>query len=172
DEGVAADGLVIAMDGQTPIRVRYQLNCDAGWRVRTLALAKMGEAGRQIELHADGAGHWTDAAHRPIPALDGCLDVDISVTPFTNTLPIRRLGLKPGEATEIAAVYIAAEEMQVRMMRQRYTCLEVGPDFARYRYENVASDFTAELTVNIEGLVIEYPQLWSMVWPTQEQKLC
>ncbi len=172
DEGVAADGLIIAMDGQRPIRLRYQLNCDADWRVRTVALAKMGEAGRQIELYADGAGHWTDAAGRPIAALDGCIDVDISVTPFTNTLPNRRLGLKPGEVAEILVAYIAAETMEVRPMRQRYTCIELGPESARYRYESVESGFTAELTVNADGLVIEYPQLWRMVWPTGEKKLC
>ena len=172
DAGIAADGLVIAMDGRLPIRLRYQLNCDADWRVRTVALAKMGEAGQQIELYADGVGHWTDAAERTIAALDGCIDVDISVTPFTNTLPMRRLGLKPGEAAEILVAYIAAETMEVRPMRQRYTCIELGPDVARYRYESVESGFTAELTVDADSLVVEYPQLWSMVWPTEEKKLC
>ncbi len=172
DEGIAADGLVIAMDDRTPIRIRYQINCDAGWRVRTLALAKMGDAGQQIELYADGAGHWTDAAMRPIVALEGCIDVDITVTPFTNTLPIRRLGLKPGEAKEIMVAYIAVAEMQVRPMCQRYTCLESGADWARYKYEGLESGFTTELIVDADGLVGAYPQIWRMVWPTKEKKLC
>ena len=48
------------------------------------------EPGRAIELRADGRGHWADAATgSPLP-LDGCVDIDIYPSPFTNTLPIRR----------------------------------------------------------------------------------
>ena len=37
--------------------------------------------------------------------LVGCEYVDISETPFTNTLVIRRLGLTPGESADISVAY-------------------------------------------------------------------
>jgi hypothetical protein len=48
---------------------------------------------RKLELISDGRGKWTDASGNPLPALDGAIDMDLSVSPFTNTLPIRRLRL-------------------------------------------------------------------------------
>jgi hypothetical protein len=48
---------------------------------------------------------------------------------------------------------------------QRYTCLEARPEGGRYRYENTASGFTAELTVDAAGLVIDYAELWKRLWP-------
>jgi hypothetical protein len=172
EDSIYADGLIIAIDKHTPLRVHYQLRCDAGWRVRSLRVASAGDPPQLIELETDGAGHWADVVGNSLPSLDGCIDVDISVTPFTNTLPIQRLGLKPGETAEILVAYIAVEAMEMRPMRQRYTCIELGPDSARYKYESVESGFTAELTVDADGLVIEYSQLWRMVWPTEEKKLC
>jgi hypothetical protein len=54
------------------------------------------------------------------------VDVDISITPFTNTLPIGRLKLHTGESQEILAVYICMPDLAISTDRQRYTCLEAG----------------------------------------------
>lgn len=164
DEGVNADALVLAVDDREALRVHYELRCDAQWRVRQLSASLLGDHPRELELHADGEGHWFTPSGTPIATLEGCIDVDISVTPFTNTLPIRRLGLKPGEAAEITVAYIAATEMTARPMRQRYTCLEANPDGGRYRYESMESDFSAELAVNKDGLVTDYQRIWKIVW--------
>jgi hypothetical protein len=110
DEGVAADSLVVALDDDGhAFRVRYTVRCDSGWRVRELCAAVLdpGDEGpAPLRLLADGAGNWTTAAGAPLPALDGCIDVDLTVTPFTNTLPIRRLGWQRGQAVELAVVYV------------------------------------------------------------------
>ena len=55
----------------------------------------------------DGAGHWADGSGAELPDLAGCVDVDIAVTPFTNTLPIRRLPWQPGRARDLLMVYLA-----------------------------------------------------------------
>ena len=49
-----------------------------------------------IDLLADGEDGWTTRGGAAMPELEGCVDVDISATPVTNILPIRRLGLAPG----------------------------------------------------------------------------
>ena len=37
---------------------------------------------------------------------------------------------------------------------------------SRFRYDAVGDDFTAELPVDADGLVMDYPDLFKRVWPT------
>src|SRR5215203_6431025 len=76
----------------------------------------------------DGEGHWKRRGGEPMPDLDGCIDVDISATPFTNTLPIRRLGFEPGQSEELTVAYIRVPELLIGPERQRYGCLEARVD--------------------------------------------
>jgi hypothetical protein len=105
---------------------------------------------------SDGAGHWRRADGAPLPELDGCIDPDISMTPFTNTLPIRRLGLGIGDTAEIGVAYVLVPELSLRAAPQRYTRL--GDRL--WRFESLDSGFTADLTVDAEGLVVDYPGLF------------
>ena len=159
--------LIRLLEGQ-PLRVTYGLVCDGQWRVRELAMAAESEAtgAHTLQMLADGAGDWTDAAGQPLAALQGCVDVDFMLTPLTNTLPIRRLDLAPGESREITVVYIAAPDLSVRPFRQRYTRLDDEDGARRYRYESLESGFTAVLPVDDDGFVVEYPAIWRRVWPT------
>ena len=114
-------------------------------------------SGRKIEIAGDGKGNWSDAAGKPIPKLAGAIDIDLSATPFTNTLPIRRLKLRAGQSAEIAAVYILAPALTLATDPQRYTCLEAR---RRYRYESLDSDFTRDIEVDRHALVVTYPGLF------------
>ena len=167
DEDIIADGLILGLNGQEPFRVRYEIRCDSQWRLRTVHLSLLSGSQRTLNFSTDGGGSWTDEGGNAIPSLSGCLDVDISVTPFTNTLPIRRLALKPGMQATLNVVYIEFPLMQVTARVQRYTCLEITPGGGRYRYEsleNGISVFTAELPVDGDGLVVEYPGIFKKVW--------
>jgi hypothetical protein len=117
-----------------------------------------------IRLVADGLGNWTNEFGNPISELEGCLDVDITATPFTNTLPIRRLGLRSGESAEINVVYVTIPGMKVRVAPQRYTCLEASSAGGKYKFESLDSSFTAVITVDADGLVEDYPELFKRVW--------
>lgn len=152
-----------------PLRTTYELRCDATqWRVRELHIVAESEATGSHAVHmlADGVGGWRDEAGQTIAALQGCVDVDIMLTPLTNTLPIRRLALAPGESQEINVVYIAAPDLNVRPFAQRYTRLDDANGHQRYRYESLVSGFTAELPVDDDGYVVEYPGIWRRIWPT------
>lgn len=138
----------------------YRVRTDAAFRTREVRVDFVG--GPALHLGADGEGHWRDlAGNRALPALDGCLDVDIRITPSTNTLPIRRLNLAAGESRNILVAYVplpeGAGDFAARPVGQRYTCLEAG---RRYRYEGLDSGFTAELAVDAAGVVLDYPGLF------------
>jgi hypothetical protein len=160
DGGIAADGVVIGVARGRLFRVRYEVRCDPGWRVRSVRVAKVGSEAPTIELRADGEGGWATRDGVAVPVLEGCVDVDLSMTPFTNTLPIRRLGLAPGESAELSVAYIRVGKTQVRAGPQRYTRLESSPEGRLYRYESLDSGFTADLPVDADGLVLDYPGLF------------
>lgn len=165
---LAFDSSVIRLWQGRPLRVTYNLVCDSIWRVRSLRVVADSEAtgAHMLQLEADGAGGWRDDAGNPLPHLQGCIDVDIMLTPLTNTLPINRLALSPGESREISVVYVSAPDFTTTPFPQRYTRLDDANGLQRYRYESLVSGFTADLPVDGEGYVIDYPSIWRRVWPT------
>jgi hypothetical protein len=155
-DGVTADSAVVGSDEGQVFAARYRIVCDGGWRARRLEVSLVGE-GLSLQLSSDGQGQWTDRAGAPLPDLAGAIDVDLTATPFTNTLPIRRLDLRDGQSETIRVVYVRFPDLAVTTERQRYTCLERS---RRYRFESVGSGFTREIEVDAAGLVVTYPDLF------------
>lgn len=164
DETILADGMILKVQDGNPLRAHYRIRCDSEWRVNDVDVNLLDGDGQNIKLHADGKGHWTDGSDNPIRSLDGCIDVDISITAFTNTLPIRRMGLKQGESSDLNVAYVAVPEMTVKSANQRYTCLELSSDSGLYKYEGLFRKFTADLAIDSDGLVHDYPELVRRVW--------
>jgi uncharacterized protein len=165
-EGMLADGLILGVEEQVPFRVHYTIHCDLQWRLRAVHLSIPGSTSPSLHFFTDGGGSWTTEDGEAIPSLNGCLDVDISATPFTNTLPIRRLALQPGSSATLSMAYIAMPQMHIEATQQRYTCLEVTSSGGRYLYESLkdgVSRFTAELPVDRDGLVLDYPGVFRRV---------
>jgi uncharacterized protein len=156
--GINADAAIIGSAETEAFALQYRIQCDSMWRVRTVQIVPIGED-HPVELASDGFGNWVDGAGTALPQLQGAIDIDISATPFTNTLPIRRLGLKEGQTAEIRAVYISVPSLEIVTDRQRYTRL----DGTHYRYESVDSDFTRDIEVDDDGLVVTYPGLFQRV---------
>ena len=158
-DGVRAEGVVIGAEEGRAFACAYAIRCDASWRVRAVDVRIAG--GPALALRADGAGHWTDADGRTLPELDGCIDVDLRCSAFTNTLPIRRLGEGLAQRQEILVAYVdvLADPLAAHAQAQAYVCL--APD--RYRFESLDSGFSAELTVDGDALVLDYPSLFRRI---------
>lgn len=131
EDETVADGVVLGVENGIAFRLRYEVRCDSQWRVRKVRVDLLDNA-QGINLSANGEGRWFDESDKAIPVLDSCLDVDITATPFTNTLPIRRLALKQGESSELTVAYIVIPEMKVALDKQRYTCLEISSAGSKY----------------------------------------
>lgn len=71
----------------------------------------------------------------------GCIDIDIPLTPFTNTLPINRLKLDQDEEHQIQVIYLDLLEQQVISVKQKYIRLSK----TEYHYENIPNDFEAKI---------------------------
>ena len=89
--------------------------------------------------------------------LDDCIDVDISTTPLTNSLPVRRLRLDPGQSAEIQVGYVDVPTLSIRAVSQRYTRI----DARTYRY--ASGSFAADVIFDEHDLVADYKDLWRRV---------
>lgn len=162
--GIRAESVVLGGVSGEWFAVGYEIECDPEWRTRSVHLRLIGEEQR-LHLSSDGAGKWRDGSGKPLPMLDGAIDVDITLTPFTNTLPIRRLALEVGESEDILTAYIEVPGLTLTTDQQRYTCLAASK---RYRYESVDGDFMREIEVDEHGLVLVYPGLFRRIAPGEE----
>jgi hypothetical protein len=86
----------------------------------------------------------------------GAVDIDLAFSPFTNTLPIRRLNLPVGSSAEIVTAYVEALSLRVTPDPQRYTRLATD----EYLYESLDTDFSRRITVDADGFVLDYPGLF------------
>lgn len=154
--GYCLQGTVLLVaDGMDAV-LRYQLDCDLGWRTRRLLLE--GELqGRPLArlLEVDTAQRWWLNGELQ-PQVDGCIDLDLAFSPVTNLLPVRRCALSLGEYAELTAAWLRFPALDLVPLPQRYTC--TGP--RGYRYESRGGAFTAELLVDEQGLVLDYPGYW------------
>ena len=147
-------GTVLTHEANEPIELRYAVTVDAAWATTDVEVL-VAFAGGEPREPAELGGLWS-GNERP-PELRGCVDVDLSFTPATNTLPIRRLRLEVGEEAEIQVAWLVWPELRVRPVLQRYARL------AEDRYRYAQDDFAAELTVDEQGLVLEYEGLWKAI---------
>lgn len=162
--GLIADSMMIGVSDQGPFRVRYEIHCDAQYHVYCVELHLLSGTRQSLALRSNGEGQWSDACGTLLPDLHDCLDVDISVTPFTNTLAIRRLGLQPGKSAELRVAYIAVPDMRLEVVQQCYTCISVSDQGGAYRYEALFRNATTTLSVDGDSLVRHYPDRFQCVW--------
>jgi hypothetical protein len=160
--GRAADSVILAFDeDHGAFRLSYRLSWDESWQLRRAQLVvEVERETRSLTLQTDGQGHWRDGDDGSIPELDGCMDIDIWPTPFTNSFPIRRCPMGIGERREFRMAWIFAPCLTVHPQPQAYTRLAER----RYLFENLdGSGFKAELPVDENGIVQDYPDFFRRV---------
>lgn len=147
NEGWTVSGLVSRES------VQYVLRLSATWQVRQMLLFRDLEE-PDLWLATDGGGRWGEmnGAHRT--ELDGCYDVDLTCTPFTSTLPIRRLPLLDGHTAELPVVVVDPETLEVRTETHRYTKISAH----RWRFAQPDLLYEVEFDVDDYGLVLDYPE--------------
>ncbi len=156
-DGVIARSVVIGERGGRPYGVHYRVGLDADWTVRSLDLDST--AGDALSVRSDGAGHWRDADGAALPEFDGCFDIDLAGSPFTNTLPIRRLGERLGaEPVELAMLFVPFDTFAPFVDRQFYSRL---PAKNRYRFRAADGSFAADILTDDDGFVLDYPPLFA-----------
>lgn len=157
--GVVATSTVVCVEsGGFRLDHRWQLSPD--WRAQQVRVERWNTEGHAaLLLERDGRGWRVDG--KPRPDLDGADEPDLSVTPFCNTFPMRRVAPEAGASLTLDTAFIDGAAMTVQRSKQRYERL--APDRLRYVDLGLSEGFVAELEVDGEGLVVRYEHLFQRV---------
>lgn len=158
DERWHLSGTAIFSERQVPCRLDYEVTCDAGWRSLGGTINGWhGEHSVWIEIVADPSNGWR-LNGLLVPATKGCLDLDLSFTPSTNLIPIRRLGLEIGSSSPSPAAWLGFPTLELEPLEQTY-CRK-----GRWSYRcSINPGYSVELMVNAAGLITRYPDRWESI---------
>jgi hypothetical protein len=173
DDGVRASGVQLGVES-LPYRLDYRLDAAEGWITRRLELEANGEGWRRsLKLRRDDDGEWHartgaegDVEMEPpggdLSRLGTALDCDLMRSPLTNLMPIRRAGLDraPGEL-DLVAAWVSVPDLVVHTYPQRYEHVRRSDHGSVVRFvdRGPAAGFVAELELDSDGLILEYPEL-------------
>ena len=156
DAGSEANSVIVGMNVDTVYFVEYIIRTNQYWETVLFEIkSRLLDTLSVFRFRSNDKGQWTMNANA-VRQFDGCMDIDISLTPFTNTLPINRLNLHEREQQQIKVLYIDILKREIKPISQQYTRLSKN----EYRYENVPNDFESIIKVDEMGLVVDYPELF------------
>ena len=146
---------VLVFEGQA-CRLDYWIDCGKEWVTRSAAVTGwVGDREIDVSVVRGSGGEW-GLNGNTCEDVAGCIDIDLNFSPSTNLLPIRRLDLKVGASASVRAAWLRFPSFALEPLDQTYTRI----DDRIYRYESAGGRFVAELTVDDEGLVIDYGKIW------------
>lgn len=155
--GYRFDGHSTAVEDGVAWSVGYEIVLDPNWATRAAHVVSRSEHDEsEVRLERDASGLWR-VDGRPAPHLDGCEDVDLEASAFTNAFPVRRLALLVGAWADAPAAYVRAPGLEVERLEQSYTRLPDEGGRSCYDYASPSFDFEAVLVYDEVGLVLDYP---------------
>lgn len=158
-DGMLAESYITGRSPEgTPFAVAYKMELTADWRMKHLSVFSLLDVHKRLRLVSDFAGHWFNGSREQQFALDGCEFVDIALTPFTNTLPIKRLALT-AEPTPVDTIFIDLPSFTVGKTQHFYSKRDEGV----FYFQDVKAQTKAEITIDADGLVQEYTGLFKQV---------
>ena len=151
----------------------WALDIADGWLTRALRVAVRGFGwSRSLDLTRSPTGEWSAVVARhgevdlPEPGLAdpgsvaGAVDCDLALCPVTNTMPIRRLRLLDREVDDTHLVMAWVEVPSLRVLRSDQVYASAAPEGERrVKYTSYSRNVSPHLTVDADGLVIDYPGL-------------
>lgn len=160
--GYRADSTV-ATFGKSPLTLCYQWHLDPQWRTQHLTLQRLRPYSQQLHIERRTDGWWINDCHRK--DLASCEEIDLSVSPFCNSVAIQQLIQQPiqqiRDSTAITALFVDADTLDIQPSRQRYQYL--GRGNWRYIDEGIAYGFEATLQLDDDGLVTRYEGIFEAV---------
>ncbi|QNG53656.1 putative glycolipid-binding domain-containing protein [Pseudonocardia petroleophila] len=159
--GFRALGRLVRTGPDGDFTASYRLVVTEGGTVERVSLTTAtAQRERHLTMNRTEDGFWLlDTGNGGTRAeFGGAVDVDLAHSPMFNTVPIRRLGLHT-EAAEhsLPMVFVTLPELEVAEVEQVYSTASVLDDSGAACIGFRWDDFSAELTVDADGVVQHYP---------------
>lgn len=149
--------LTSVLDAAT--EARYEIACDSRFRTLWANVSVQDASGERSLQIAARDGRWYENGSEN-QTVEGAVDIDLGWSPSTNTLPVRRLALDRGQTSgEFIAAWVRFPDLTLQPLPQEYLRL----DGRLYRYSSRGGAFVADLTVDDDGLVLDYEGFWRRV---------
>lgn len=167
--GMRALGRMVRAPEDAPaFTASYRLFVDeAGVLSRLSVTSATVERERNLTLNHTEDGYWlldtgSASGGGSRAEFDGALDVDLQFSPLFNALPIRRLGLHRQSGDQVLPmVFVSLPTLEVVLVSQRYRTLSASGGLSTINFSS--NDFSADITVDADGMVVEYPDLATRV---------
>lgn len=155
EKEIVIKSTIIGSHNSIRVTADYQIKTTPYWIVKSFEINySFNKINRKISGVRSNAEWIIDGqAHNEFK---NCVDIDITLTPFTNSLPINRLNLSIDQSKQIDVVYINILEDKLYPVKQQYA----KKSLTQYNFQNVPNDFEADITVDKEGFVAHYPELF------------
>jgi hypothetical protein len=159
NDGIHGHGLAVGKtDGDIPFAMEYYMAMMEEWNIKEVSIKSLLD-GRAIRLVHKG-NKWHDSTCKHLPEFDGVELVDISISPFTNTLPIKRLQFEDELPQKVDIIYFDENKFSLRRLQQIYSQL----DERTYRYQDIVlPDFVSDIVVDDDGLVVDFQDMFRRV---------
>ena len=157
----------------TDYALDWQLETGPSWVTSSLSVRARGDVwARSLDLARAADGTWSalrredgrPAEQLDTGGLDGALDCDLALCPFTNTMPVLRHGLVAaahrGASTgvDLVMAWVSVPDLTVLVSPQRYTAAAPAPDGGAL-IGFTSGDFATTIEFDPDGLVRHYPDL-------------
>ncbi len=161
ERGLRATGSLVScqQNGIETYSASYSLATDEAGVVQRLTVRTTRAEGEQhVTLTRSEEGIWLVDHGQGAARTDfGALDADLEFSPLFNALPVRRLGLHRAAAKhDLAVVFVSLPGLEVSRVPQTYRTVALSEPAV----VGLSSDsFEAEIKVDADGLVLDYPGL-------------
>lgn len=163
NKGSEINSSIIGTYANELYKIEYRIRTNQYWETAFFEVkSQLYNTVANIDFRKEGKESWS-VNGQPDEKFNGCIDIDISLTPFTNTLPINRLKLSEKEGEQIKVLYVDVLGQKIMPVLQKYTRLSPTD----YKYENVPNDFESVISVDNLGLVVKYPGLFKRTYITE-----
>jgi hypothetical protein len=173
EEHMTATGVAVGT-APVPYRLDYEVETTTGFVTVRLRAISRGEGWRrELDLRRESDGSWTVAAdedgHLQLPppggdtaGLTSALDCDLGLSPVTNMMPILRHRLLDGGGPiDFTMAWVAVPALDVHPDGQRYRHIRSAADHHVIRFEATDGSFTADIIVDLDAVVVDYPAIAS-----------
>lgn len=154
--GRIVSGTAIFVEDGAAARLDYEVTCGDDWRTRTASVSGwFGSTQVAFSVERTDAAGWRING-APLEGVSGVPDIDLSFTPATNTLTIRRLDLQPDREVGTTVLWLDTSDWMLKPIRQVYR----RKSATVLAYDSPEHGYRADLVIDDFGVVREYPGLW------------